>query len=190
MRKQLLATIMSGAAVNDPERAIALLGSLPDADRAGMAEKFVGALVQHQGKDRAIEWLASMSAAELESDYGQSLTRSVFDKVMWAGANQSNASVMVADMERLASVVPIDEAWIDRSMGQLRGRKTIGGIELLDQIARSPALSRIPLGESTFSNAVDDALRRDPAAVARWLAANPDSPIHSEVSSMVENHGN
>jgi hypothetical protein len=185
LRQRLFSTIMNGALINDPDRAIGLFGSLPEAVRVSKADEFVGAFVQHLGKDRAIEWLACVSASELESKYGQSLTRSVFDKAMWAGANQTNAMVMVADMERLQSIMPINEALINRGMGQIRDRKITGGIELLDQIARSPTLNRIPLGEAAWSNAVGHALQRDPAAVAKWLAENPDSPIHPVVSSMV-----
>lgn len=186
VREALFSTIMNGAIVNDPQRAILLLESLPDEKRVEKTDSFVGAFVQHLGKDRAIEWLASVSASDAESEYGKGLARSVFDKAMWAGANQKNAKVMVADLERLASIMPLDAKWINRGMGQIRDRKVTGGIELLDQIARSPTLSRIPLGEREWWSAVGDAMERDPEAVARWLSENTDSPIHAEVSSRVE----
>ena len=185
LHKQLFSTIMNGALINDPQRAIALFDSMPEADRVSKADGFVGAMVQNLGKDRAIEWLTSMSASELESDSGERIARSVFDKSMWAGANQTNAKVMVADMERLSSIMPIDESWINRGMGQIRDRKSTGGIDLLDQIARSPKLNGIPLGESVWENAVGHAMQRDAKAVADWLAKNPDSPIHEMVSSIV-----
>ena len=102
-----------------------------------------------------------------------------------ASVLDADAKVMVADMERLSSIMPINEAWINRGMGQIRDRKTTGGIELLDQIARSPKLSGIPLGESVWENAVGHAMQRDAKAVADWLSKNPDSPIHAVISSMV-----
>ena len=182
---KLFSTIMNGALINDPQSAIALFNSLPEADRVSKADGFVGAIVQNLGKDRAIEWLASMPPSELQSDSGKRLTRSVFDKAMSGGANQTNAPVMVADMERLSSIMTLDESWINRGMGQIRDRKTTGGIELLDQIARSPKLNGITLGESVWENAVGHALKRDAAAVTDWLSKNPDSPIHSVLSSMV-----
>lgn len=185
LRARLFSTIMNGALINDPQRAIAMFNSLPEEDRVNKGDPFVGSIVQNLGKDRAIEWLASMSAAELESNSGKRIARAVFDKAMWGGANQTNAKVMVADMERLSSIMPIDESIITRGMGQIRDRKTTGGIELLDQIARSPKLNGIPLGESTWENAVGTALQRDEEAVEDWLSKNPDSPIHSTVSSIV-----
>jgi hypothetical protein len=184
LRERLFLAIMKGAIVNDPQRAIALLESLPDEDRALMSEPFVSAFVEQLGKDRAIEWLRAVRTSEPESQYGQRLTLYVFDKTMWAGANQADARVMVADIERLASIMSINEAWIKRGMDQIHVRKTTGGIELIDQIVRSPTLSRIPLGESVLSNAVGYAKQRDRVAVAKWLSENKDSPIHSVVSSM------
>lgn len=185
LRNRLFSTIMNGALINDPQRAIALFNSLPEADRIGKSDEFVGAFVQHLGKDRAIEWLASMDASELGTETGKRIARAAFDKAMWGGANQTNAQVMVADMERLSSIIALDESWINRGMGQIRDRKATGGIELLDQIARSPKLKGIPLGESTWENAVGTALQRDQKAVEDWLSKNPDSPIHPMVSSMV-----
>lgn len=81
--------------------------------------------------------------------------------------------------------MPINEAMINRGMGQIRDRKITGGIELIDQIVRSPSLNGITLGKTVWENAVGHALQRDEKAVADWLSKNPDSPIHSVVSSMV-----
>jgi hypothetical protein len=188
-RERLFSTVMAGAIIQDPNRAKSLLEGLPEADRVRSVDEFVGAFFQHQGKDRAIEWLTAVRASEPDSEFCKGMTRSVFDKTLWPAANQLNASAMVSDLERLAAIMPINEDWIKRGMGQIRDRKITGGIELIDQISRSPTLNGIPLGETVWTNAVGHALQRNPSAVADWLKQNPDSPIHSVVSSMMDQAG-
>lgn len=184
LRDRLLSSIASAAILHDPDRAIGMLAALPEAVRNRSSNEFCNQLVQHCGKDRAIEWLKSVRAAEPDSDFAASVSRQVFDRAVWAGANQTNAAVMVRDLEQLAAIMPIDEGWISRAMGQIRDRKVTGGIDLLDQIARNPALKEIPLSDGVWHSAVGHALQRNRESVATWLENHPDSPIHDSVAAM------
>lgn len=56
---------------------------------------------------------------------------------------------------------------------------------MLDQIARSPVLKDQPLTDPTWQSAVGSAVQRNRAAVEKWLADNPESPIFEKVSGMM-----
>jgi hypothetical protein len=183
-RNKLLTALMSGAIVSDQDKAMKMIASLSEEERIRCVPQFTFHLVQNAGKDGAIAWLQSVNASEPDTGYAKRVTEQVFDKLAWSGANQTNAKSMVGDLQRLSSVVPIDENWIVRSMGQIRDRKATGGIELLDQIARNPTLKDVPLTDRAWNSAVKFALERNPAAVGTWLQNNTDSPIHQKVAQM------
>ena len=185
LRGKLLSTILSGAIINDADRAIAMLSQLPEAERDRCANAFTSQLIQNSGKDRALEWLRTVRAADPDSEFATNVTRQVFDRAIWSGANQTHAGIMVRDLEQLSTIMPIDETWINRAMGQIRDRKVTGGIDLLDQIASSNTLKDIPLSDGVWQGDVGHALQRNRAAVETWLENHPNSPIHDTVTEMM-----
>jgi hypothetical protein len=189
LRGKFLSTILSGAIVHDADRAIAMLLQLPEEDRDRCANEFSNQLIQNSGKDRALEWLRTLRTADPGSAFTASVTRQVFDRAIWSGANQTHAGTMVRDLEQLSGIMPIDEIWITRAMGQIRDRKVTGGIDLLDQIAGSTVLKDIPLSDGVWQEAVGHALQRNREAVATWLESHPDSPIHQSVAAMFSGEG-
>jgi hypothetical protein len=189
LREKFLSTILSGAITHDADRAIAMLSQLPEADRDRCSKEFSNQLVQNCGKDRALEWLRSVRAADPDSTFTESVTRQVFDRAIWSGANQTHADIMVRDLEQLSTIMPIDESWIGRAMGQIRDRKVTGGIDLLDQLAGSTTLKEIPLSDGLWQGAVGYALQRNRTAVATWLEEHPNSPIHETVAAMFSGEG-
>jgi hypothetical protein len=189
LRGKFLSTILSGAVVHDPDRAIAMLLELPEADRNRCANEFSNQLIQNSGKDRALEWLRTLRTADPDSPFTASVTQKIFDRAIWSGANQTHADTMVRDLEQLSTIMPIDEAWITRAMGQIRDRKVTGGIDLLDQIAGSTTLKEIPLSDDVWQEAVGHALVRNREAVATWLENHPDSPIRETVTAMFSGEG-
>lgn len=118
--------------------------------------------------------------------YIQKAGTSLFDRILWSGANRQNAASMVRDLEQLSGVFPHEEDWLTRGMGQIRDRRTIGGVELLDELSRSPVFKDRPITQRQWNSAVDYALQRDPTAVDKWLVENPGSPIHPTVLEMAE----
>lgn len=183
-RDKLLTTLIAGAMVYDPGKAAEMLSSMPEADRSLCLDTFTNNIVQTAGKDAGVKWLETIKGGD--ANYEKRATTSVFDRILWSGANRRNAASMVKDLEGLSSVVTIDENWISRSMGQIRDRKATGGIELLDEMSRSPILKDQPITQRLWNSSVDFALQRDRGAVDKWLADNPDSPIHAQVLEMVE----
>lgn len=179
---KFLNALTSGAVVHDPDRAKELFASLPEENRLDCLRDFTSSLVDNVGKDGTVDWLVSLQQTDKDSPYTQKVTMTVFDRLLWSGANRQNAVSMVTDLERLSTVMPIDEGWIVRGMGQIRDRKTTGGIELLDQLAQSPVFKNQQLTDRAWVSAVDFAIKRNPAAVGSWLAANPNSPIHQKVA--------
>ncbi|MBX3741929.1 MAG: hypothetical protein KF712_13115 [Akkermansiaceae bacterium] len=111
---------------------------------------------------------------------------SLFDRILWSGANRRNAASLARDLESLITTFPDDADWTTRGMGQIRDRKVTGGIELLDELARGPVFKGKEFSQRQWNSAVDFALQRDHAAVDRWLKENPDSPIHAQVLEMAE----
>jgi len=181
-RNKLLNSLITGAMVFDPAKATQMLSSMPEADRDLCMSTFTNQIVQTAGKDAGVEWLSSLRNGDPQ--FAQRAATSIFDRILWSGANRLNASAMTKDLEVLSSVVEIDENWIVRSMGQIRDRKPIGGIELLDQIARNPTLKDVPLTDRAWNSAVKFALERNRAAVSTWLQDNTDSPIYERVAQM------
>ncbi len=188
-RAALLGCVTSGAVNCDPERAKKMLADLPEQERMSCVTPFIRHLVQNTGKEGAMDWLKSVVSSENGTAYSRRVSEQVFDKLIWSGANQHNAVSMTGDLERISSVVSIDENWIVRSMGQIRDRKPVGGIELLDQISRNPSLKDIPLGNRAWNSAVRYAMEKDRGAVASWIEANPTSPIYGRVVEMFEGPG-
>lgn len=186
VRNKLLNTLIGGAMVHDPAKAGEMLSAMPEKDRDLCLDTFTNNIVQAAGKDAGLEWVKSIQAGGTDQKYMERATTSVFDRIIWSGANRRNSSSMVRDLEGLSSVVAIDENWIVRSMGQIRDRKVTGGIDLLDGVSRSPTLKNQPITQRMWNSAVDFALQRDPSSVERWLQENPDSPIHVQVREMAE----
>ena len=186
LRHKLLNALLTGAMANDPENATRLFTSFPEEDRDRCLSTFTNQIVQIAGKDAGMDWLKSTMAAGADDAYIQKAGTSMFDRILWSGANRQNAASMVRDLEQLASVFPHEEDWLTRGMGQIRDRKTIGGIELLDELSRSPVFKDKPITQRQWNSAVDFALQRDPSAVDKWLAENPTSPIHPTVQEMTE----
>jgi hypothetical protein len=185
-RNKLLTNLIAGTMVYDPGKATAMLSAMPEADRNLCLNTFTNNIVQSAGKDAGFEWLKTIQSNPADPDFAKRATTSIFDRVLWSGANRRNASSMVRDLEGISPYVTIDENWISRSMGQIRDRKVTGGIDLLDELSRSPALRNQPITPRLWNSAVDFALQRDRAAVDRWLEENPDSPIHAQVLEMAE----
>lgn len=186
VRNKLLNALLTGAMANDPQNATRLFTGFPEEDRDRCLATFTNQIVQIAGKDAGMDWLKSTMTAGADDAYIQRAGTSMFDRILWSGANRQNAASMVRDLEQLASVFPHEEDWLTRGMGQIRDRKTIGGIELLDELSRSPVFKDKPITQRQWNSAVDFALQRDPAAVEKWLAENPSSPIHPTVQEMTE----
>jgi hypothetical protein len=185
-RHKLLNTLIAGTMVHDPAKAREMLSSMPQADRDACLNTFTNNIVQAAGKDAGYEWLKTIQSNPQDPDFAKRATTSIFDRVLWSGANRRNASSMVKDLEGISPYVTIDENWISRSMGQIRDRKITGGIDLLDEISRSPILKDQPITPRLWNSAVDFALQRDRGAVDKWLEEHPDSPIHAQVREMAE----
>lgn len=181
---RFLNELAAGYVIHDSDRAKRWMASLPEEEKLQCVKGMACGLVDHLGKEAAVDWLVSVQSDSAGTEYLRRATSDVFDRLLWSGANRLNAKSMVSDLERLSNVMPVDEGWIVRSMGQIRDRKTTGGIDLLDQIARSPVLGSYPLTENAWDSGVGFALQRDRNAVEEWLEKNPDSPIHSKVEEM------
>ena len=185
VRNKLLNALLTGAMVNDPENATRLYASFPEEDRDRCLSTFTNQIVQIAGKEAGVDWLKNVMATH-DDPYIQKAGTSMFDRILWSGANRQNAASMVRDLEQLAEIFPHEEDWLTRGMGQIRDRKTIGGIELLDELSRSPVFKDKPITQRQWNSAVDFALQRDPAAVEKWLTDNPTSPIHQTVQEMTD----
>jgi hypothetical protein len=181
-RSNLLGSLMAGAISKDRDQAMSMLAALPEADRLNCVSPFTHHLIQNEGKDGMIDWLKSVTTSGSGPEYTKKVADQVFDKMVWSGANQYNVPAVVADMERFASVVPLDDIRISRAIAQVRSREPVRGIELLDQLARSPLMANQTPSPMLLSQATEAAINRDRAGVQQWLAENPDSPIHGKVA--------
>lgn len=187
-RTRLLSALASGAIMRDPEKAKAILSSLSEPEKLASVGQFTFDIFQNGGKESAVDWLKSVRASEPDSAFSKRVSEQVFDKMINAGATQADTATMVSDLERLSSVMPIDENWISRGISQIRDRKVTGSLELLDGISRSSVLDASALSDRVWINAVIPAIQRDRKAVADWLARNTGSPIHAQVSLIFESH--
>ena len=186
VRNKLLNALLTGTMANDPENATRLYASLPEEDRDRCLATLTNQIVQIAGKEAGVDWLKDVMAGGAGDPYVQKAGTSLFDRILWSGANRHNAASMVRDLEHLSSIFPAEDDWMTRGMGQIQDRRTIGGIELLDELSRSPVFKDRPFTQRQWNSAVDFALQRDPAAVDQWLAENPASPIHQTVQEMTE----
>ena len=181
-RGKLLNMICTGAVGYDRFRAQEIYAALPEQDRMNGLRNFTMAIVDSGGREAAIEWMNSVQAADKESPYAKAVEKQVFDRFMLTGAHRANSAAMVDAMEDLAPHIAFDEGWLQRGMGQIRS--PMGGLEMLDQISRSPVLKDLPLlSDATLQRAVGSA-QRSPEAFQRWLAENPDSPIHEKAAGL------
>ncbi len=185
-RAKLLNALTTGAVAFDPDHAEKLLASLPEVDRMNCLRGFTASIVDSGGRAAAIDWLASVQSADKDGAYPKSVEKQVFDRFMLTGAHRGSAAAMVTALEQLAPVLPLDESWIVRGMGQILQMRATGGIEMMDQIAKSPVLQDLPLTDRAWQSAVGNAIQRNPDAVGKWLADHPTSPIFGKVSEMME----
>ncbi len=185
-RNKLFNAMLTGAMINDPASATRLYGSLQGEDRERALATFTNQLVQVAGKESGVKWLHELKANGGDDPYVRRAATSLFDRILWSGANRRNATSLARDLENLMTTFPDDTDWTTRGMGQIRDRKVTGGIELLDELARGPVFKGKEFSQRQWNSAVDFALQRDHAAVDRLLAENPDSPIHAQVREMAE----
>lgn len=181
-RAKLLNMLCTGAVAHDRFRAQEIFAGLPEQDRMGGLRNFTMAIVDSGGREAAIEWMNSVQAADKEAPYTKAVEKQVFDRFMLTGAHRSSPAAMVDAMEDLAPHIAFDEGWLQRGMGQIRG--SMGALEMLDRISRSPVLKDLPLvSDATLQNAVG-AARKNPEAFERWMAENADSPIHGKAAEL------
>lgn len=185
-KNRLFNALLTGAIINDPASATRLFGSLQGEERERALSTFTNQIVQVAGKENGIQWLKELKASGGDDAYVQRAGTSMFDRILWSGANRRNAASLARDLENLMTLFPDDADWTTRGMGQIRDRKVTGGIELLDELARGPVYKGKEFSQRQWNSAVDFALQRDPAAVDRWLVENPDSPIHPQVRQMAD----
>ncbi len=185
-RSKLFNALLTGAIINDPVSATRLYGSLQGEDREQALATFTNQIVQVAGKESGVQWLHELKASGGDDPYVRRAATSLFDRILWSGANRRNAASLARDLESLITTFPDDADWTTRGMGQIRDRKVTGGIELLDELARGPVFKGKEFSQRQWNSAVDFALQRDHAAVDRWLQENPDSPIHAQVQEMAE----
>lgn len=183
-RGKLLNMLCTGAVAYDRFRAQEIYASLPEQDRMNGLRNFTMAIVDSGGREAAIEWMNSVQAADKEAPYTKAVEKQVFDRFMLTGAHRASPSAMVDALEELAPHIELNEGWVQRGMGQIRGG--MGGLEMLDRISRSTVLKDLPLfSDATLQNAVA-AARGNPQAFERWLAENTDSPIHGKAAGLSE----
>jgi hypothetical protein len=181
-RGKLLNMLCTGAVGYDRFRAQEIFAALPEQDRMNGLRNFTMAIVDSGGREAAIEWMNSVQAADKEAPYTKAVEKQVFDRFMLTGAHRASPAAMVDAMEELAPHIVFDEGWLQRGMGQIRGK--MEGLEMLDQISRSPVLKDLPLlSDAAIQRAVGSA-QRDPEAFQRWLAENADSPIHEKAAGL------
>jgi len=180
-RANMLTSLLSGAISRDRHQAMGMLANLPEEERLRCIGQFTHHLVQNSGKEGAIEWLTSVRSTNAGSEYAAKVTDSVFDKIVWAGSNLNNAGTVIADLQRVSPVIPMDEARISRAIAQFRAREPVRGIELLDQLTRSPLLNNQPPTPMMLSNSVGFAVQRDRAGVEKWIEANPGSSLAPKI---------
>jgi hypothetical protein len=180
-RAKLLNAVASGAIMRDPAKAMELLASFNEEDKLRCVGQFTFDLVQNGGKESAIAWLQSVRASEPDSDFAKRVTTGVFDKMMSQSITQASAPTMAADLERLSAVMPVPETLIQRSLSQLRERKPVAGIDLLDRISTSPSFKDQPVSEQMWESTIVTALAKDRNSVADWLAKNSGSNSYQRV---------
>ncbi len=180
-RAKLLNAVASGAIMRDPTRAMELLSGFSGPEKLQCVGQFTFDIVQNGGKDSAIAWLQSVRNSEPDSAYAKRVTESVYDKVMSQSITQTSTATMVADLERFSAVMPVTENLIQRSLQQLRERKPVAGIELLDQVSRSQVMQGQPVSDQLWDSSIRFALARDRNSVADWLAKNSGSGAYQRV---------
>lgn len=173
----MLSALLSGAISRDRHHAMTMLANLPEEERTRCISQFTHHLVQNSGKEGAIEWLTSVRNSNSGSEYTAKVTDSVFDKIVWAGSNLNNASTVIADLERVSPVIAIDEGRISRAISQFRAREPVRGIDLLDQLTRSPLLKNQPPTQMMATSSIGFAVQRDRAGVEKWVADHPGSSL-------------
>jgi len=182
-RAKLLNAVASGAIMRDPAKAMELLASFSEEDKMRCVGQFTFDLVQNGGKESAITWLQSVRATEPDSDFARRVTTGVFDKLMSQSISQTSAPTMAADLEKLSAVMPLPEALVQRGLHQLRERRPVAGIELLDRISGSTAFKDQPVSEQMWESTIVMALQRDRNGVADWLAKNGTSASYQRISA-------
>jgi hypothetical protein len=185
-RMNMIGAFMAGAIAKDGVQALALLDTLSEQDRLTSVQWTTQFLTQSSGKDSLVEWMKSVNASHPGTPYADKVTASVFDKIVWSGANQFSIPTVVADLERISSVIPMDDQRLVRAIAQVGAREPVRGIDLLDQLARSPLMKDRSLPPMLVSQATEGAIRKERGEVEKWLAANPGSPIHGKVAEALE----
>ncbi len=181
-RSNMIGAMMAGAIAKEGVRALDRLASLSEEDRLTSVQWTTQFLTQNAGKDGLMEWAKSVNATNPGSPYADRVTNSVVDKMVWAGANQYQISTVVADLERMSSVLPLTDTHLARAIAQTASRDGVRGLELLDRISRSSVLADKSTSPMLLSAASDAAIKKDRPGVEKWLAENPGSPIHGKVT--------
>lgn len=185
-RANLIGALMAGSIAKEGVQALSILDSFSEPDRLTSVQWTTQFLAQSSGKDALMDWMKSANAKYPDTPYANKVTDSVFDKVVWSGANQFNVPSVVADLERISSIIPMDDARLARAIAQVKSREPVRGIDLLDQLTRSPLMANRRPSPMLVQQATEAAIKRERNQVEKWLAANPGSPIYGQVSEALE----
>ncbi|MES2997360.1 MAG: hypothetical protein V4733_11180 [Verrucomicrobiota bacterium] len=185
-RASLVTFLTAGAVFHDEAGAKTLLAGLTESERTQCVPGFVPALIQQSGKEGALAWLQEVKSSAPKSPFETAATQKVFDHFLTNGANQWDAAAMVKEMEALSKVIPLHDDWFSRGMGRVLYNSPTGGINYLNEIAKNPTLSEIPMSDWMYDNAVRRCLSQDRSALDAWIAKHPDSPAMEKFAAAQE----
>lgn len=187
-RKRLMAALLSGYAMADPDGAIRMLDEQPEMERFRPLEVLSDSMIQSQGLDRAVDWMLDVQRREMDTspEFAQAVENEVYKRIFGAAQFTGGAREMAAQLEKIHRVKPIPPERMTSLVNQMRG---VSSLDLVNHLSRAGVLGQDEASNEVIAQAIKEANRRNSAETAVWLEKHTASPLHDRLRAGMEAEG-
>lgn len=181
----LYEAIIAGAALKNPQEAIALLDEIPIESRGNRAGHLTWNLVQHggiQALDGLLDYAANLDQSDHQAaSFVQNIVNDASSKMLWTAARGSGDVDLVQDVIQRVEVIEGDPLQVtSKALHEFRWQPVglrLDILEFANSQTRNPDLIAGQLDSLLAQAFSTQPSEEDEQAIRQWQDAHPDSPL-------------
>lgn len=184
---QYLRQLVSGMAIADPGTAMKYMATLPEDQQKSCAKDLVQNLVQGNGVDSASQWLDQVLDSPASDDLALWAFNEVVGIVTTTSAPDSTGPGFALEwFKRYADTGFITPDEVGSVAARYQGEYAASGLDFLQSASTLPVLQDRLANPPGLSTVIRNIYQSDPAAIDRWLQANPTAAFHDSAAKIYE----
>lgn len=186
-RGQYLDQLVSGMAIADPGTAMKYMATLPEDQQKSCARDLVHNLVQGNGVESASQWLDQVLDSPASDDFALWAFNEVVGIVTSTSSPDSTGPGFALEwFKRYADSGYITPEEVGLVAARYQGEYAAKGLDFLQAANNLPVLQDHLANPPGLSKVIQNIYQNDPAAIDRWLNANPTAAFHDTASEIYQ----